>query len=114
MAAYTPKRLCQVTLGTSSAAAYTAPGGTSCIVKTLVLANTSAVSVTATVYLIPSPGSVASNSTDATTVVPAVAIPAFTTQAFVLNQVMNTADILAAKASIGASVTLTGSGVEIV
>lgn len=114
MPTYTPKRLAQAVLSTSSASMYVAPASTATILSEIVLANTSAVAADATVYLIPTPGTVGSNSTDATTIVPAVSIPAKSTKVISLHQVLNTSDILAAKASASTSITLTASGVEMV
>lgn len=113
MATYTPKRLGQAVLTNTAAALYTAPASTSTIVKTIAVANTTTSSATATVYLIPTPGT-AGSASDSNTVIPGVSIPANTTKVFTINQVMNASDVLAAKASVGTTLTVTVSGVEIV
>lgn len=113
MPVYTPKRLGQAVLTTSSLAIYTAPASTSTIIKEAVLANTSANSQDATLYIVPTPGTAAA-AADVNCVVPAVSIPAGTVRVIDLSQVLNTGDILAAKASAGTAITITVSGVEIV
>lgn len=113
MPVYTPKRLAQAVLTTSSLSMYQAPALTSTIVKEILLSNTSANSVTATVYIVPTPGT-AAGASDVNCIVPAVSIPANTVKPIDLSQVMAPGDILAAKASVGTSVTFHASGVEIV
>lgn len=113
MPVYTPKRLAQAVLTTSSLSMYQAPGSTSTIINEILLSNTSANSADATVYIVPTPGT-AAGAADVNCVVPTVSIPAGTVRAIDLSQVLNAGDILAAKASAGTSITFTASGVEIV
>jgi len=110
MATYTPKRLVgPVQLGATAAASlYTPSSGASSIVKEIVLTNTTANPIAATIYIVPSGGSVGASNT----LVPGVSIAGNSFIAIPLSQVMNNGDNIWGFAGSGSSITVMISGVE--
>jgi nicotinamide mononucleotide (NMN) deamidase PncC len=109
MATFTPKQLAQVQPTTSYATAYTVPGATSCIVKEIVVCNTTGSAVVLDVSFVASGGTagVANN------VIAQHQIGAYSTVSYTYAQVMATGGFISIKAGTGAALTITISGVEI-
>lgn len=110
MAVYTPKRLSQGQLTTSYATQYTVPASTSAIIKEIVVCNTTASPVVLDLSLVASGGTAGVTNN----ILSQVTIGANNTAAFTFAQVLATGGFISAKASTGAALTVTISGVEIV
>jgi hypothetical protein len=108
VASLTPVRMAGPTaLTTSSAVLFTATKKT--LLRQLVLANTSASAVTATVSLVPSGGTAGTSNR----LLGGASVAANDDQVLDLWQVLEVGDKLAALAGTGAVLVLTASGVEI-
>jgi hypothetical protein len=110
MAVYTPKRLSQSQPGTSYATAYTIPASTSCIIKELVVCNTTANNVTLDVSLVASGGTAGVTNN----VIAQHSIAAYSMVIYTLSQVMATGGFVSMKAGTASALTVTISGVEFV
>lgn len=109
MATYTTKQLAAVTqLTTSAATLYTATGVTA-TVKTIAIANVTAVDAQVTLYLIPSAGT--AGATNA--ILSGVNIPANTTTIIDTALVIPASAFIQAKASAGSTLNVHISGIEI-
>ena len=99
-------------LTTSAATYYTSPSNTTTIIKKLTVTNTSAGAVTVTIYLVASGGSAgaANTVTSAKSIAPGATYEAYECE----NHVLAPGDTLQALASSGASLTLKGSGIQVV
>lgn len=98
-------------LTTSAATYYTTPLATSTLIKKVTFTNTSASTVTVTMYLVPSAGTAGA----ANTIISAVPISANNTyEAYPAeNMVLATGDFVQALCSAATSVTLMMSGIQI-
>lgn len=105
----TPVKLGQAAIATTLATLYTAPASTRTFVKDITLANTAAVSISATVHLVPSGGS----ATAATQLVPSMAIAANTLLQWKGVQTLNAGDTIQTIAT-ATGVTINASGGEAV
>lgn len=96
------------TLTGSAVTYYTAPTGTSTVIKKLSIINTTASPVAVTIYLIPSGGTAASTNTiaSATTVAPGQTWSCPDAE----NQVLPTGGFIQA---LGSGLTIMGSGIQI-
>lgn len=109
MAVYTPRRLAQAQLTTTSETTlYTVPGGRLAIVKQILLSNTTASTVVADVSIVPAAGSGGVTNRVASQ----VGVPPNSILVVDLSQVMVAADFISAKAGTANALTLTISGVE--
>jgi hypothetical protein len=99
-------------LTASAATYYTSPVNTTTLIKKLTVTNTTGSAVTVTVNLVPSGGTAQASNT----VTPAIAVPAGRTyEVFEAeNHVLAPGDTLQAFAGSAASLTLKGSGIQIV
>ena len=99
-------------LATSAATYYTAPVNTSCVIKKLTFTNTSASTRLVTVYLISTGGS----ANDASTLSKVKSIAANETWECTEaeNHVIEAGGFIQAFADAGASISIHGSGIEIV
>ena len=109
-----PKRLFTPAQLTAAEATYYTPSLTlsvSCIVKKLTLTNTTAADVTVTIRVVPD----LITGSDVNALWNAVTVSANTTKDCpdIVNQVLNPGDSLKMLASVAASVTAIGSGVEV-
>jgi hypothetical protein len=110
MATYTTKQLAAVTqLTTSAATLYTVPTSTTTTVKTVAIANVTAVDANVTFYLVPSAGT--AGATNA--ILSGVNIPANTTTIIDTAWVIPASAFIQAKASTGSALNVHISGIEI-
>ena len=106
------KRLVEgVELTNADVTQYTSPALTKTVIKAANVVNRTAGAVSITVNLVPSGGAVA----NANLVISALSIPAGQSYQCpeLINQVLEAGDFLSAKASAGASLDFTASGVQI-
>lgn len=98
-------------LTTSAATYYTAPGSTKCVIKRLAFCNSSGGVVTVTVHLVANAGS----ATAANMITSAKSLASGETWicSAAEGQVLEQGGTVQALASVGASVSIVGSGVEI-
>lgn len=108
MATYTPKRLSQSQPGTSYATAYTVPGATSCIIKEIVVCNTTASSVNIDISLVASGGTAGVTNN----VVSTAPVGGYSIVVFTFAQVLATGGFVSMKATTASALTVTISGVE--
>lgn len=102
----TPTKLSQTALTGVSATLYTVPALSRTIVKTIDICNTNSVTVTATVYLVPSAGS----ASVATTLIPSINITAQGMFQWGGAQVLNVGDTIQAVSSIsGVTINISGA-----
>lgn len=106
--AYVPKRLSQSQPGTSYATAYTVPGATSCIVKELVVCNTTANAIALDVSLVASGGTAGVTNN----IISTASIAGFSMVIYTLAQVLATGGFISMKAGTATALTVTISGVE--
>jgi ATP-dependent protease ClpP protease subunit len=106
---YTPARLYIGQPGTSNTTLYTVPSGKKAIIKQILLANTSASSVTITIYLVPSGGTAGAGNM----IVSDITVNAKTVVTIDMAQVMNAGDFLVGVQSTSGAITVTISGVEV-
>lgn len=97
----TPKALNRSVLAATSATLYTVPASTNTIITNILLVNTSTSAVAVTIAL------------DGVVVVPAVSVPANTTQAFDLRQVLATTKTITGFAGTASVIGCHISGAEI-
>ncbi len=97
------------TLTTSYVTMYTVPGSTTAIIKEILLANTTASAVTASVSVVPSAGSASTSNN----ILGAVNIDPNSTTVVELHTLMIAADFISAKASAGSAINIMISGVEV-
>lgn len=110
MATYTPKRLTNPTvLTTSYVSQYTVPSATTTIVKQLIIANPTGTAATASVSIVPSAGSASTSNN----VIGGLTVSANSTLVFDLSQVLATGDSIWALASAGTTLNIVISGVEV-
>ncbi len=96
-------------LTTSYATQYTVPGSTTAIIKEILLANTTAGVVTATVSVVPSGGSASASNN----ILGGINIDANSTTVVELHTLMIAADFISAKSNTSSAVNIMISGVEI-
>ena len=109
MATFTPVRMAQTQPGTGYATAYTVPGATSCIVKEVVICNTTGSAVNFDMSFVASGGTAGVTNN----VVSNAPIGAYSMVTFTFSQVMATGGFISMKASTASALTATISGVEI-
>lgn len=107
--AFTPKRLFQSQIGTSETTKYTVPASTSCIIREVLVANTTASAANFEMSFVDSGGTAG----DSNRVVPTVSIPAKTVVSFTYYEVLATGGFISTKAGTATALTVTASGVEI-
>lgn len=108
MATYTPKRLAQTQPGTGYGTAYTVPGATSCIVKEIVVCNTTGSTVNIDISLVASGGTAGVTNN----VVSNAPIQGYGTVIYTFSEVLATGGFISFKASTASALTVTASGVE--
>jgi hypothetical protein len=106
MVAYTPVRMAQASLANAAAVVYTVPAGQSAIVKQVIVANTTTVTVAAFVRLVAA-GGVGAATND---IVSNVDIPAKSVLVFDLSQVLPVGGTVVAYASVASVLVATISG----
>jgi hypothetical protein len=108
VATFTPTQLGQTQPGTSYASVYAVPAATSCIVKEIIVCNTTGTAVVLDISFVPSGGTagVANN------VVSQEQIGAYSTVIFTFSSVLPTGAFVSARANVAASLTLTASGIQ--
>lgn len=99
--AVSPKLMARTTLTASSATLYTVPASTTAVVTSILLCNTTAAAVTATVNL------------DGVPVVSALSIPANTTTSIDTKQVLATTKTITGLAGSATAITIHVSGTEV-
>ena len=109
MATFTAKQLGQIQPGTSYTTVYTAPGATSCIIKEVVVCNTSGSAVVFDLSFVASGGTAGVTNN----VCSQHQIGAYATVSYVFSQVIATGGFVSARANTAAALTVTASGVEI-
>ena len=109
MAAYNLKRMTNPTqLSTSASLVYTVGTGITAVVKQVLATNCTASSSTFSMHLVPNGGT----TTTSNQIFCQVPVPAYSTLAIDLSQVMNAGDTLHALAGNSSTVNLTVSGYE--
>jgi hypothetical protein len=104
-----PKQLKAATpLTTSYVTMYTVPASTTTIIKEILLANTTAGAVTASVSVVPSAGTASTSNN----ILGGVNIDPNSTIVVELHTLLITGDFISAKASAGSAVNIMISGVE--
>ena len=110
MATYTPKRLTNPTvLTTSYVTQYAAPSATTTIVKQLIISNPTGTAATVNVSIVPSGGSASTSNN----ILGGLTVSANSTLVFDLSQVLATGDFISALASAGSTLNIVVSGVEV-
>lgn len=103
----TPKKLAQAAISATPTVdtLYTVPGSTSTMVKDIDLANTTAASITVTLYLVPSAGTPGAGNV----LLPSIPVPANGIQQWSGTQVLNAGDMIQATASaVGVTANISG------
>jgi hypothetical protein len=109
VAAYNLKRMTNPTqLGTSAVSVYTAGSGITAVVKQVLATNCTANSTTFSMHLVPTGGT----TTTSNQIFCLIPVPAYSTLAIDLAQVLNAGDSLHALAGTTSSINLTVSGYE--
>jgi len=109
MPANTPKQFSSSQLAAASGLLYTVPAATTSLVKEIILVNTTAGALTATIRVIPSGGA----DTVVNDILTAVALAANETMIFELSTVMETGATLRGLASAATSINCKVSGYEV-
>lgn len=108
MAVYTPTRLAQTQPGTSYATAYTVPASTSCIVKELLVCNTTGTAVVFDASFVASGGTAGVTNN----VIAQHQIGAYALVVYSFASVMATGGFISLKAGTASALTVTISGVQ--
>lgn len=105
MATITPIKIAQGAIGTTLSTFYTVPASSTLLVKDFDICNTTAATITITMYLVPSGGTAGSSNM----IVPAYSLPANAMMQWAGTQVLNAGDFIQIVASaVGSTINISG------